>query len=135
MSVSDKVLVDTSAWIDFFRQKEPCHTIVQQLLAEQRVCTLGIIVAELTQGAKSEKELDVLRDFIHVFELLREGAQTWQAAGELSFKLRRQGKTVGLSDCFIAIAARDGDAEILTLDRHFELMREEAGVRLMPLGR
>lgn len=58
------------------------------------------------QGAKSEKELAVLRDFVHVFPFLAESQKNWHEAGELSFKLRRKGKTVGLSDCYIAVTAR-----------------------------
>ena len=47
---------------------------------------VGIIVAELMQGAKSEKELSVLRDFVHVFPFIPDSLQIWQAAGELSLR-------------------------------------------------
>jgi len=130
MNASDKVLVDTSVWIEFFRKIEPWHTIVTQLMADERICSVGLIVAELMQGAKSEKELSVLRDFVHVFPFLPDSPKIWQAAGELSFQLRRKGKALGLSDCYIAVAAREGNAEILTLDRHFEMMKAEAKIRL-----
>ena len=129
MNASDKVLVDTSDWIDFFRKVEPCHAIVMQLIADERVCVVGIIGAELMQGAKSEKELSVLRDFVHVFPFLPDSPKIWQAAGELSFQLRRKGKSVGLSDCYIAVSAREGNSEILTGDRHFEMMKNEAKIR------
>jgi|WetSurMetagenome_2_1015567.scaffolds.fasta_scaffold309927_2 predicted nucleic acid-binding protein len=132
-TASNKVLVDTSAWIDFFRQNEPSHTIVQQLLNTGRVCSMGIIVAELMQGAKSEKGIAVLRDFTHVFEFLPEAHQDWIDAGYLSFKLRRRGKTFGLSDCFIAIVARKSGAVILTLDKHFKMMQQESGISVMPV--
>ena len=130
MNASGKVLVDTSAWIDFFRKIEPCHSILMQLMADERVCSVGLIVAELMQGAKSENELSVFRDFAHVFPFLPESSKIWQAAGELSFQLRRKGKTLGLSDCYIAVAAREGNAEILTQDRHFEIMKDEARIQL-----
>lgn len=45
MNASDKALVDTSAWIDFFRKREPCHAIVLQLMANERICSVGLIVA------------------------------------------------------------------------------------------
>jgi len=38
--------------------------------------------------------------------------------------------TLGLSDCYIAVAAREGNAEILTRDRHFEIMKDVAKIRL-----
>jgi len=133
MPVLAKVLVDTSAWIDFFRQIEPCYSMVQRLLTEERVCTIGLIVAELMQGAKSEKELAVLRDFVHVFPYLPESPKSWQTAGELSYNLRRKGKTIGLADCFIAVCSREGNAALLTKDSHFAAMKTEAKIHLVPL--
>ena len=130
MTASGKVLVDTSTWIDFFRKIEPSYGVVMQLMADERICVMGIIVAELMQGAKSENELSVLRDFASVFPFLPESAKTWQAAGELSFRLRRKGITIGLSDCYIAVAAREGTTEILTKDQHFAIIKDEAKIRL-----
>lgn len=129
-----RVLVDTSAWIDFFRKAEPCYSAVSDLMGHQRICCLGIVVAELMQGSRSEKELTVLSDFVHVFEFLPESTSAWQEAGKLSWRLRRKGLTVGLSDCYIAAAARRADAAILSLDAHFALMRDEAGIRLHELA-
>jgi predicted nucleic acid-binding protein len=94
----DKILVDTSAWIEFFRKKEPWHSAISGLMEDKRICCSGIILAELMLGAKSEKELEVLRDFRHVFEFLEESVDLWQAAGELSNTLQRKGKSVGFSD-------------------------------------
>jgi predicted nucleic acid-binding protein len=130
MTESARVLVDTSAWIDFFRKSEPVHSLVLQLMAAERVCACGLILAELMQGAKSEKELAVLRDFVHAFPFLAESPKNWQEAGELSFKLRRKGKTVGLADCYIAVTARINDAAILTKDGHFQLFQQEAKITL-----
>lgn len=129
MNASGRVLVDTSVWIDFFRKVDPWHSMVMHLIAEGRVCLTGIILAELMQGAKSEKELAVLRDFVHVFPFFPDSPKVWQAAGELSFLLRRKGKTVGLADCFIASVAREGSAEILTRDTHFDLIKGETEIR------
>jgi predicted nucleic acid-binding protein len=130
MTASARVLVDTSAWIDFFRKTGSNHPLILQLMAEERVCSCGLVLAELMQGAKSEKELVVLRDFIHVFPFLAESAKNWQEAGELSFRLRRKGKTIGLSVCYIAVTARINEAKILTNDGHFQLLRHEAGITL-----
>ena len=101
----DKVLVDTSAWIEFFRKKDPYYTVVLGLVDEDRICCAGIILGELLQGARSGKELEVIKDFLHVFEFVPESPDLWEKAGELSFALRRKGEAVGLSDCFIAVAA------------------------------
>ena len=90
---SGKVLVDTSAWIDYFRKKEPAYCLVSELLREERICCIGIVLAELLQGAKSTKEIDVIKDFIHIFEFLPERPQLWEQAGELSWTVHRARET------------------------------------------
>lgn len=128
-----RVLVDTSVWIEYFRKKEPSYSQVLSLMDEGRICCIGIIIGELLQGAKSEKELSVLRDFIHVFEFLPEDVRLWDKAGELSYRLRKAGKSAGLADCFIATTASINGAELLTIDRHFKVIREESGLKLYGL--
>ena len=130
MKGSPDVLVDTSAWIDFFRKKEPAYSCIDRLLDEGNICCLGIILAELLQGAKSEKELEVLRDFLLVFDFLPDDMSLWQKAGELSYSLRRAGKTVGLSDCYIAVSAQTHHVKILSFDRHFKLIDKKRLLKL-----
>lgn len=125
-----RVLVDTSVWIEFFRKHEPYHRIVSRLIDNEQICCTGIILAELMQGAKSDKELDVLGDFIKVFEFIPETAGLWAEAGRLSFQLRRKGVSVGLSDCFIAVAAAHVHAPVATLDSHFEALKKAAKISL-----
>lgn len=129
-----RVLIDTSVWIEFFRQREPYHGIVAKLMDDEQVVCCGIILAELMQGAKTDKELAVLDDFLQVFTFIPETPKLWAAAGKLSFKLRRKGITVGLSDCFIATVAASAKVQIATLDSHFEALCKPAGISLYPLG-
>lgn len=124
----DKILVDTSVWIEFFKKKEPWYGVVSGLIDDKRICCAGIVLAELIQGAKSEKELEVLRDFRHVFEFIEESVDLWQAAGELSHALLRKGKSVGLSDCYLAVAVKTNKSTIFTLDKHFEVIKGIAGI-------
>jgi predicted nucleic acid-binding protein len=132
---SDKVLVDTSVWMEFFRGTEPTRSAVSALIEEGRVCCTGLILAELIQGAKSEKEVEVLRDFVHVFDFLSGGPELWERAGLLSFRLRRQGKTIGLADCYVAMGAAAAGVKVFTLDTHFSIMKDEAELKLyVPAG-
>jgi hypothetical protein len=127
------VLVDSSVWIEFFRKNEPYHSLVTRLMDDEQVVCCGVILAELMQGAKSRKELAVLESFPQVFTFLRETPELWAAAGKLSYTLRRKGLTVGLSDCFIAVAAAAAGVQVATLDNHFDLLRGPAGVSLFTL--
>ena len=127
----DKILVDTSVWIDFFRKKEPFYSKVLKLLDEDRICCIGIVLAELIQGAKSKEEIKNLKDFTYVFPFLEETGKLWEKAGELSFSLKRSGKQIGLADCYIAIAANKEKVGILTLDKHFAAIKEYLDIVLL----
>jgi predicted nucleic acid-binding protein len=128
-----RVLVDSSVWIEFFRKNEPYHGIVGKLMDDEQIVCCGVILAELMQGAKSDKELAVLEDFLQIFTFIHETPELWAAAGKLSHKLRRKGVTVGLSDCFIAVAAASAKVPVATLDSHFDVLCNPAGISLFPL--
>lgn len=125
------ILIDTSAWIEFFRKKEPWFSRISDLLDQGRVISHGIVVAELLQGAASDKELGIIRDLANVLELIGDDIQTWLEAGSLSNRLRKRGITIGLSDCLIACAAQRRGSAIMTLDAHFKLLKEELGIELV----
>ncbi|NWF51629.1 MAG: PIN domain-containing protein [Nitrospirae bacterium] len=129
----DKVLIDSSAWIEFFRKKEPYYSTILELVDNDRVCCIGIIFAELLQGAKSEKELNTIKEFLHVFDFLPEPIESWRKAGELAYTLKRKGKAVGLSDCYIGILTKSNNIRLITLDRHFDILKKEIGLQLYNL--
>lgn len=126
----DKILVDTSAWIQFFRGKEPYRSAVAELIDGDRICCVGLILGELLQGAKSAKELGTLKHFLQVFEFLQDTPAAWERAGELAYAMRKKGRAVGVSDCYLAAAANARGAPILTLDRHFRDLRREIPLQL-----
>ena len=131
MNDLDKILVDTSVWIEFFRKKEPFYTQVTQFIDDDKICCIGIILAELIQGAKTLKEIETLKDFIYVFLFLDEPAELWGKAGELSFTLRKAGTQIGLADCYIAAIAHQNKVGILTLDNHFSIIKKHLDLILV----
>ncbi len=128
-----RVLVDSSVWIEFFRRNEPYHDIVSRLMDDEQIVCCGVILAELIQGAKSDKELAVLENFLQVFTFIPETPELWAAAGKISHKLRRKGGTIGLADCFIAVAAASVKVRVATLDGHFDELCKPAGISLFPM--
>lgn len=126
----DKVLVDTSAWIEFFKRKEPYYGIILKLIDNDGICCTGIVLAELLQGSKSDKELNAIKEFLYVFDFLSESIHSWEDAGQLSYTLQRKGKSIGLSDCYITVIATSNNVKLLTLDRHFPLIKKECGLQL-----
>ena len=119
------VLIDTSAWIEYLKKtSHPITKEIESALILNVAATCQLVLAELLQGARSEKETDLILDLASVVRILNESESTWQEAGFLSNKLRKQGKAISLIDCYLAVLAKENKAVILTLDKHFLVIEE-----------
>ncbi len=117
--------IDTSAWIEYLKKTpHPITKEIESALLFNTAATCQLVLAELIQGARSEKETALILDLALVAKILKESESTWQQAGFLANKLRKQGKTLSLIDCYIAILAKENKAVILTLDKHFSIIAE-----------
>ena len=133
--MKDRVLIDTSAWIAYFQGQSLLKFLerIDELLLSSKIYVHKIVIAELIQGAHSEKELTIIKEFLEAFYIIGESEETWFKAGRLSFTLKKKGKTVNLTDCYIAIIAREHDCAVLTLDKHFMEIQKEEGIRLIAI--
>ncbi len=119
-----RVLVDTSAWVEFLNgTKSPEAVAVDRLLAgEDDVCTCGIVVAEVFQGIRRERE--ALEEFFRKMTLLEaSGLSAYLKAAELYRSLRRRGVTVRSTiDCLVAVLADENGCAVLARDRDLRLI-------------
>lgn len=119
------VFIDTSAWIEYLKKtSHPVTKEIESALLFNTAATSQLVLAELIQGAKSEKETALIVDLASVAKILEESKSTWQQAGFLANKLRKHGKAIALIDCYLAILAKENKAVILTLDKHFSIIAE-----------
>jgi len=116
----DKVLIDTSVWIEFFRKREsPVSLNIREWLKLNQVYYTGPIVVELYQGAKTTKEIQIINqllDTIHYVDITREH---YHHAGLTSQKAARDGKIFSTIDMIIAAVAHDENLSLFSLDHHF----------------
>ncbi|MDP1809129.1 MAG: PIN domain-containing protein [Actinomycetota bacterium] len=124
------ILIDTSVWIEYFRKKNPVFNQINELAENQQLASLKLIMAELIQGARSQSEVEVINDLAEVATILSEPPDAWRKAGTLSFDLRRDGKTVGLADCYIAVVAQAYGSPLYSFDKHFEIISESIDILL-----
>jgi predicted nucleic acid-binding protein len=114
------ILADTSIWIEYFNKSESkSGSRLQQMLAEGKVCGAGIILTELLQGAKIEKEFEIILNNYTALPLLKENLNTWISAGKISYSLHRNGITLPTTDLLLAALALESNCKIFTLDQHF----------------
>ena len=130
------VLIDTSVWIQLLNGRDPSLKQEVEGLRVQRRARLALpIVAELLQGTKSEEEERRILELEAKVPFLQELGDTWREAGRLSRRIRTQGQTVPLLDCYLAALALGHGAAVFTLDKHFEPLRRACGLELQPHSR
>jgi hypothetical protein len=129
---ADKILIDTSVWIEYFRNRSSSiSNEVDEILSKKEVYVPKIVIAELIQGAKSERDVSIIRDFLEAFKIIDQTEDTWLKAGDLSFNLKRKGKNVNLTDCYIAVMAQENGCQIFTLDEHFKDIQKSLDLDLI----
>ena len=120
------VLVDSCAWIDFLRYQEgELGNQVAVLIKNKQVAITGVIIAELLQGVKTEKQQQQLNFLINSVTSFPTQEIDWITAGLLLQKLRSQGITLPLTDALIAVIAQRYQVKVLTIDKHFQHLAVE----------
>ena len=128
---AERILVDTSVWIEYFREPETeIGAILDAIMDDHEVFVPKVVLAELMQGAKSSREVAVIGDFLEAFHIIDQGCETWLKAGRLAYDLKKKGKTIHLTDCYLAVLALENDCQVFTLNRHFEEIEGLAGIKL-----
>jgi len=111
------VLVDTSVWIEFFRQKNAMiDKILGELLEAGDGVALSAVFGELLQGAKNERETKVILEFWQSLPKVEESA-LFIEAGKISHDLQFVSKGVGLVDSYILAACQRSKLFLWTLDK------------------
>lgn len=117
------VLVDTSVWIEFFRnEKGSCGDLLENLLEEDRVVLCGIVEMEISQGLrkKEQQEIQSVFEMIPYIDITRED---YIAAGTLWQALRKKGETIPSTDCLIAELCLRHEFSLFSLDTHFDKIK------------
>lgn len=122
------ILIDTSAWIAFFRDRAPLAEKVAKTIADGDAVLCGPVLTELMRGFRPEERRIVL-PLLETLGVLDDPPGLWRAAGELGFRLARKGKTTKTLDLLIASYALHYGVALLTDDADFRTIAA-AGVPL-----
>ena len=123
----DKVIIDTSAWIDSFRSgsRKSFQRLVKDLIIQDLVLLPGIIKAELLRGTKNKKEFNQLNQMLKGLTYLAVDEDFWERLSNFSFQLFRKGITVPLTDTYIALLCIENQASLLHGDKHFDMIAQK----------
>jgi hypothetical protein len=133
------IVVDTSVWIDFFAGRDPPH--VTHLVGclhrgDEEIALTDLILTEVLQGLRTEREVQRVDDHLSVFEILRlhdlsdfrRGAALYRAA-------RRQGVTISRTrDCLIAAVCVRERTPLLHADADFDRLAKVTDLVTVPVA-
>ncbi|HEX4476735.1 MAG TPA: PIN domain-containing protein [Polyangiaceae bacterium] len=122
------ILVDTSAWIDFFRDRGRIADAVDTALESGEAALCGPVLTEIRRGLRAPQRRRVL-PLLDGCHLLRQPEDLWLSAGDLGAVLARRGVTIKTLDLLIAVYAIAHGAPLLTTDGDFRSIAR-AGVGL-----
>jgi len=116
------ILVDTSVWISVFRDKTGhAARVFKERVGKQTYVLSRFNQLELLQGAKDQREWDLLYEYLSTQIYVEATETTWPGAAKIFFDLRRKGLTVcSPIDCCIAQLSLEHGALLLHQDNDFE---------------
>jgi predicted nucleic acid-binding protein len=119
------VLIDTSAWIEFFRRRGDVaiRDRVISLVRTGQAAWCEIIRLELWNGASGQKELNELEQMEFSATLLPITSEIWNLVDQMARSTRLAAKTFPVSDLLIAACARHYNVDLIHKDQHFDQLK------------
>jgi predicted nucleic acid-binding protein len=128
-------LLDTSVWIQVFRQRNPLD--LEGLVPLDEVVVCLPIIQEILQGFRDENAFRVARAALLAIPIVESplGRDVFLEAADLYRQARRAGVTVRSGvDCLIAACAIRNDLVVLHHDRDYSTLARVSSLRQRSLG-
>ena len=125
------ILIDTSAWIEFFRRRGDVavKSRVAGLVETGDAAFCGPVLYELMLGARPTEAI-FIRQALGFCRLLDFPAAAWELGASLEKGMRQNGITVPRDDILVAAAALHNDVPLYCSDKHFQIIAEHAAPKL-----
>jgi len=126
------ILIDTSAWVEFFRKKGNPQTKnrVASLLSSDSAAYTCPVLMELSAGARETAELELISETLSLCQRFVFQPEYWERAASIERTLRQRGVTVPRDDILVATVAFENQLVLLCRDAHFNLIEKKSGCTL-----
>ena len=127
------ILVDSSVWVDYFRGAEtPQVEMLDGLFGRTRLAVGDLIVVEVLQGVRDEKEFNLVRKTLDVFTQVELAGHDIAVKAARNYRaLRAMGITVRKTiDTIIATKCIEGGYTLLHSDRDFAPFADHLGLKV-----
>lgn len=129
------VVVDTHAWIEYFRGTAKGEAVKKHLLSARNIYTPSIVLAEiarkyLREGLARDAVGERLRLITNISTIIPIDAELALEAGEAYLELLKHSRKLklkqkpSLNDAIVLATARRVGAKVITGDQHFKNLRE-----------
>ena len=125
------IVVDTSAWIDYFRGVNAIHTDVLDFeLLHNRIITGDIIIAEFLQGFREDNDYMEAKRILDSLEYHDFVGRAIALQASMNYRiLRKKGITVRKTiDVIIATFCIENNFQLIHNDRDFDPMEKHLGL-------
>lgn len=117
-------VVDTTVWVDFFRDAPSWQTahLVDLIEADEAVLLTDVVLTEILQGLRTEADVRRVERRLAAFDVARlESLEDFRRAAGLYRRARRAGYTIRRTlDCLIASVCIRDQVELLHADADFD---------------
>jgi hypothetical protein len=129
------VIVDTSAWIEFFRRDGDPHVklAVKGLLDAYECALCGPVEMEFL-GGTGENEMKRIQVWFNIIPYVKSDPKIWRLAAANHARLRAARFTVPWNDILIATLSLEKNMAVYAHDKHFSIMRDVLGILLYQPG-
>ncbi|MFP4385416.1 MAG: PIN domain-containing protein [Spirochaetia bacterium] len=118
----NKVLVDTSIWIEYFKSSKK-HTSLEPLIMDNQICINDLILTEILPFLQMKNEFELI-EALQSIEKVQININ-WNLIQQMQIDNLRNGiNKVGLSDLIILQNVIDNNLILYSIDKHFNLMNE-----------
>lgn len=124
--MTDHQLIDTSAWIEYFRRDGDPETRerVVESIRLRRAVLCDMVFLELMRGNRRQREKAGI--VAETLPHLATDGNSWKKAVDVAIRASEAGKPVPNTDILIFACGRAHGAEIIHRDGHFDTLEELA---------
>ena len=127
------IIVDTSVWIDFFAGKHTKNTDYLRKIIEnsEDICICGLIMTEVLQGFKSEKEYEKVKNIFSGLIYLPITKNMFISAASIYRAIRKNGETIRSPiDCIISTICIEHEVKILHNDKDYAVIAKYTSLKM-----
>lgn len=125
----NKVLVDSSVWISFFKGNEE-GKLLFPILDSNQACINDLILAELIPSLNHKKEL-ILVGLLKSIERTKLEIDWADIIHMQTINIKNGINKVGVPDLIIAQNAIQNGIKLFSFDKHFEVMKKHIALKML----